>query len=179
MPYEERKDWEWFWCVDPLDGTKEFVKRNGQFTVNIGLVKGTSPFAGVVYVPAAEDGPVMYKGVKGLGPPVREIDDPLGYDSYKSCFCKAFTEADAGLTFRTRRLLSIESRRGTDAVSRRSKPLDDPLFFPSHFLSRTCSRRRPFARLAGSWRPPRTTRPRPTRSWPSTRRPSSSPRAPL
>jgi len=96
--YEERRSWDWFWCVDPLDGTKEFIKRNGQFTVNIGLVKGTSPYAGVVYVPAAEDGPVMYKGVKGLGPPVREIDDPLGYDSYKSIFCKAFDEKDKGLT---------------------------------------------------------------------------------
>ena len=98
LPYAERKGWAYFWCVDPLDGTKEFIKRNGQFTVNIGLVKGTSPLAGVVYVPAAEDGPVMYKGVKGLGPPVREIDDPLGYDSYKSIFCKAFDEKDAGLT---------------------------------------------------------------------------------
>merc|ERR1712216_237206 len=79
-------------------GTKEFIKRNGQFTVNIGLVAGDSPLAGVVYVPAAADGPVMYKGVKGLGPPVREIDDPLGYDSYKSIFCKTFVESDAGLT---------------------------------------------------------------------------------
>ena len=56
LPYDERKGWDYFWCVDPLDGTKEFIKRNGQFTVNIGLVKGTSPLAGVVYVPAAEDG---------------------------------------------------------------------------------------------------------------------------
>ena len=58
LPYDERKGWDYFWCVDPLDGTKEFIKRNGQFTVNIGLVKGTSPLAGVVYVPAAEDGRV-------------------------------------------------------------------------------------------------------------------------
>ena len=96
--HEERQKWTHFWCVDPLDGTKEFMKRNGQFTVNIGLVAGDSPLAGVVYVPAAADGPVMYKGVKGLGPPVREIDDPLGYDSYKSIFCKTFDESDAGLT---------------------------------------------------------------------------------
>ena len=74
--YEARKDWEYFWCVDPLDGTKEFIKRNGQFTVNIGLCKGGAPIAGVVYVPAA-DPPVMYKGALGLGPPVREemVDD--------------------------------------------------------------------------------------------------------
>ena len=74
--YEARKDWEYFWCVDPLDGTKEFIKRNGQFTVNIGLCKGGAPIAGVVYVPAA-DPPVMCKGALGLGPPVREemVDD--------------------------------------------------------------------------------------------------------
>eukprot|EP00629_Pelagomonadales_sp_RCC1024_P009145 CAMPEP_0119266168 /NCGR_PEP_ID=MMETSP1329-20130426/4750_1 /TAXON_ID=114041 /ORGANISM="Genus nov. species nov., Strain RCC1024" /LENGTH=227 /DNA_ID=CAMNT_0007266035 /DNA_START=159 /DNA_END=838 /DNA_ORIENTATION=+ len=87
-PYAERQAWTHFWCVDPLDGTKEFIKRNGQFTVNIGLVAGTAPIAGVVYVPAAADGPVMYKGAKGLGPPVREVDDPLGYDSFKSIFVK-------------------------------------------------------------------------------------------
>ncbi|KAJ1459565.1 hypothetical protein M885DRAFT_510691 [Pelagophyceae sp. CCMP2097] len=97
-PYEERKDWEYFWCVDPLDGTKEFIARNGEFTVNIGLCKNGEPIAGVVLVPAAPDGPVMYKGVVGLGPPVREVDDPLGYDSYKSIFCKAFQESDEGLT---------------------------------------------------------------------------------
>jgi len=40
LPFEERSQWDYFWCVDPLDGTKEFIKRNGQFTVNIGLCKG-------------------------------------------------------------------------------------------------------------------------------------------
>ena len=59
--HEERQKWTHFWCVDPLDGTKEFMKRNGQFTVNIGLVAGDSPLAGVVYVPAAADGPVSTK----------------------------------------------------------------------------------------------------------------------
>lgn len=92
--YAERRRWEYFWCVDPLDGTKEFVKRNGQFTVNIGLCHQQAPIAGVVYVPATA---VMYKGVKGLGPPVRETDDPLGYDSYKSIFCSVFEESDEGL----------------------------------------------------------------------------------
>lgn len=55
--------------MDPLDGTKEFKKRNGQFTVNIGLCKSGEPMAGVVYCPAL-DPPLMYKGAKGLGPPV-------------------------------------------------------------------------------------------------------------
>ena len=51
VPYEERKNWEWFWLVDPLDGTKEFIKKNGEFTVNIALVHRNTPWAGVVYQP--------------------------------------------------------------------------------------------------------------------------------
>lgn len=49
--YEERKGWEYFWIVDPLDGTKEFIKRNGEFTVNIALIQNKYPLLGVVYVP--------------------------------------------------------------------------------------------------------------------------------
>ncbi len=54
MSYEERKDWNTFWLVDPLDGTKEFIKRNGQFTVNIALIKDHYPVMGVIYVPATD-----------------------------------------------------------------------------------------------------------------------------
>ncbi len=50
-PYETRKDWNRYFLVDPLDGTKEFVKRNGQFTVNIALIEDGRPVAGVVYAP--------------------------------------------------------------------------------------------------------------------------------
>jgi len=51
LPYPERQQWEAFWLVDPLDGTKEFVKRNGDFTVNIAFIQGKSPVAGVIYAP--------------------------------------------------------------------------------------------------------------------------------
>ena len=51
VPFEKRKDWDLFWLVDPLDGTKEFIKRNGEFTVNIALIKKGHPVMGVVYVP--------------------------------------------------------------------------------------------------------------------------------
>ena len=51
IPYEERKNWEYFWMVDPLDGTKEFIKRNGEFTVNIALIYKNTPVLGVVAVP--------------------------------------------------------------------------------------------------------------------------------
>jgi 3'(2'), 5'-bisphosphate nucleotidase len=51
IPYEERRNWEYFWMVDPLDGTKEFIKRNGEFTVNIALIHLGKPVLGVVAVP--------------------------------------------------------------------------------------------------------------------------------
>jgi 3'(2'), 5'-bisphosphate nucleotidase len=53
-PYEDRKHWEYFWLVDPLDGTKEFVKKNGEFTVNIALIHKDTPALGVVYVPVLD-----------------------------------------------------------------------------------------------------------------------------
>ena len=55
IPYAERKEWEYYWCIDPIDGTKEFIKKNGEFTVNIALIKGNTPVLGVVYAPALND----------------------------------------------------------------------------------------------------------------------------
>jgi len=54
IPYKDRKDWEYFWLVDPLDGTKEFVKKNDEFTVNIALIHKDTPVLGVVYAPALD-----------------------------------------------------------------------------------------------------------------------------
>lgn len=51
IPYDERKHWDRLWIVDPLDGTKEFLKRNGEFTVNIALIEGHLPSLGVIYAP--------------------------------------------------------------------------------------------------------------------------------
>jgi 3'(2'), 5'-bisphosphate nucleotidase len=62
--YEDRKDWEYFWLVDPLDGTKEFVKRNGEFTVNIALIHNGNPIMGVIYVPVKKE---LYFAMEGLG----------------------------------------------------------------------------------------------------------------
>lgn len=64
IPYRERKSWPAMWLVDPLDGTKEFVKRNGDFTVNIALIVDQQPALGVVYAPALGD---IYIGGQGLG----------------------------------------------------------------------------------------------------------------
>ena len=64
LPFEDRKHWTTLWIVDPLDGTKEFIKRNGEFTVNIALVQEGSPILGVVYVPVSGE---LYLGIKGQG----------------------------------------------------------------------------------------------------------------
>ena len=55
LDYAERKDWSRCWIVDPLDGTKEFIKRNGEFTVNIALVENGNPVIGVIYVPVSKE----------------------------------------------------------------------------------------------------------------------------
>jgi 3'(2'), 5'-bisphosphate nucleotidase len=80
-PYETRKSWERFWLVDPLDGTKEFIQRNGEFTVNIALIERGEPVLGVLYVPAQD---LLYWAGRGLGawkaqggaPPVRIFSVP-------------------------------------------------------------------------------------------------------
>ena len=64
VPYEQRRAWPRFWLVDPLDGTKEFVKRNGEFTVNVALIDHGRPALGVVYAPVLRVG---YSGVVGDG----------------------------------------------------------------------------------------------------------------
>ncbi len=64
IEYELRKEWEYFWLVDPLDGTKEFIKRNGEFTVNIALMYKNKPIMGVIYVPVKHE---LYFGMKDLG----------------------------------------------------------------------------------------------------------------
>ncbi|MGR3293157.1 MAG: 3'(2'),5'-bisphosphate nucleotidase CysQ family protein, partial [Candidatus Scalindua sp.] len=63
-PYNERKKWEYFWLVDPLDGTKEFVKRNGEFTVNIALIHKHKPVLGIIYIPVKD---VFYFAAINLG----------------------------------------------------------------------------------------------------------------
>lgn len=55
LPYETRQNWNELWIVDPLDGTKEFIKKNGEFTVNIAYVVDGVPQAGVIYIPVMEE----------------------------------------------------------------------------------------------------------------------------
>lgn len=64
IPYVTRKHWDYFWCIDPLDGTKEFMKKNGEFAINIALICQHEPVLGVVYAPALV---TMYWAKKGEG----------------------------------------------------------------------------------------------------------------
>ena len=64
IDYELRKSWQRYWLVDPLDGTKEFINRNGEFTVNIALIENGQSVAGVVYVPVSG---ISYFGGIGIG----------------------------------------------------------------------------------------------------------------
>jgi 3'(2'), 5'-bisphosphate nucleotidase len=64
ISWQERNAWDTYWLVDPLDGTKEFIKKNGEFTVNIALIKDGIPVFGVVYAPVLEQ---TYVGILGQG----------------------------------------------------------------------------------------------------------------
>lgn len=68
LSYEERKDWGLLWLIDPLDGTKEFIKKNGEFTINIALVRDGVPVLGVIYVPVQD---VTYYAIEDKGGYVR------------------------------------------------------------------------------------------------------------
>jgi 3'(2'), 5'-bisphosphate nucleotidase len=73
VPYEERSRWLRYWLVDPLDGTREFIKRNGEFTVNIALIESGRPTCGVVHVPVDE---TSYYGCVDKGAWKKEKDGP-------------------------------------------------------------------------------------------------------
>jgi len=73
IPWEERSRWLRYWLVDPLDGTREFIKRNGEFTVNIALVESGRATCGVVHVPVSE---TSYYGCIGKGAWKKEKDGP-------------------------------------------------------------------------------------------------------
>ncbi|MDZ4731841.1 MAG: 3'(2'),5'-bisphosphate nucleotidase CysQ [Xanthomonadales bacterium] len=64
IPFATRSGWKEYWLIDPLDGTKEFIKRNGEFTVNIALIRNHEPVLGLVHIPVSGE---SFSGCKGLG----------------------------------------------------------------------------------------------------------------
>lgn len=82
IDYVERCNWTSFWLIDPLDGTREFIKRNGEFTVNIALIENGEPVLGVVYAPVLD---VCYFAARGLGAFARrgsEAAQPIHVKTY-------------------------------------------------------------------------------------------------
>ncbi|MFV9483971.1 3'(2'),5'-bisphosphate nucleotidase CysQ [Christiangramia sp. ASW11-125] len=79
LSYEERKNWSSLWIVDPIDGTKEFIKKNGEFTVNIALIKDQKPVMGVIYVPALKE---LYFAAENIGS--FKVDDIVDFDGMES-----------------------------------------------------------------------------------------------
>ena len=71
ISYQERKDWKQLWIVDPIDGTKEFIKRNGEFTVNIALIENKKTLIGVIFVPVTGD---LYFSSKEMGAYKVDVD---------------------------------------------------------------------------------------------------------
>ncbi|MGB1217013.1 MAG: 3'(2'),5'-bisphosphate nucleotidase CysQ, partial [Saprospiraceae bacterium] len=88
IPYTERAGFEYNWMVDPLDGTKEFIKRNGEFTVNIALIHNGASVLGVVYAPVLDE---MYYAAKGQGSFLLKNDKTTKLDA------PAFGMEDSGL----------------------------------------------------------------------------------
>lgn len=105
LPYEERKGWEYLWVVDPLDGTKEFVKRNGEFTVNIALVHKGYPVLGVIYAPVLR---TLYFAKEGTGSFKIEGIETISFQD------------EAELIAKAEKLSSIELNKEIAAVASRS-----------------------------------------------------------
>lgn len=88
IPFEERSNWDYFWMIDPLDGTKEFIKRNGEFTVNIALIHSGAPVLGVVQVPVKN---LLYFAYAGAGAFLQSKNEQ------KSLQCNTFDLDQTGL----------------------------------------------------------------------------------
>ncbi|MGL5788147.1 MAG: 3'(2'),5'-bisphosphate nucleotidase CysQ [Bacteroidales bacterium] len=126
IPFEERKDWEKLWIVDPLDGTKEFIKQNGEFTVNIALVENGVPVLGVIYVPAKQD---IYFGASGIGAFKAFVEDPLNPHAIDAVFEKAVRipqtqERDEVIVVASRSHLSAETEAYIEQIKNEGKPVD-------------------------------------------------------
>ncbi len=103
IPYDERKNWKYFWLIDPLDGTKEFVKKNGEFTVNIALIYKGTPILGVVYSPVLN---VCYWAKKGEG----------AFKNGKKLPLKANEERDVYKIVASRSHMSNETKKFIEAI---------------------------------------------------------------
>ncbi|KPQ08607.1 MAG: 3'(2'), 5'-bisphosphate nucleotidase CysQ [Algoriphagus marincola HL-49] len=113
IPYEIRKSWDYFWMVDPLDGTKEFIKKNGEFTVNIALIHQGIPVIGVVYSPVLE---WMYWGNGEEGAWKQERgDQPVALEKAEKSEVKTIVASRSHLSPETRSF--IDQYPGAEVIS--------------------------------------------------------------
>jgi len=113
IPFEDRKNWDKFWMVDPLDGTKEFIKRNGEFTVNIALIENGEPIMGVIYVPVKG---MLYMGARDVG-------------AYKVMDLPGLAESEFESIISERYKLPREVNRNYTIVGSRSHMSDETMEF--------------------------------------------------
>ena len=112
--FEQRSGWKRYWLIDPLDGTKEFVKRNGEFTVNIALIDNGRPVLGVVHVPVMQK---TYVGCEGAGAQLRD--------------------SATGLPRRSASIRKAASRYGSSAAARTAVPASTPTW-RAWAITRSC-----------------------------------------
>ena len=125
IEYSERSKWQYFWMVDPLDGTKEFIKRNGEFTVNIALIHEQRSILGVIYVPVTK---VLYFAAEGIGSYkfqiVDMVDDNLDGIISQSVKIPVQNPAKKFTVVASRSHLSEETEMFIDALKTRHKELN-------------------------------------------------------
>ncbi|WP_415886204.1 3'(2'),5'-bisphosphate nucleotidase CysQ [Neptuniibacter sp. QD37_6] len=117
LTYQKRKVWQQFWCIDPLDGTKEFINRNDEFTINIALIENNRPIFGIIYVPVSG---VAYWGGNEIGAwkqeegraPAQIRSRPLGKDLIVASSRRHGQEANENLMLPIAKQFSQISHRG-------------------------------------------------------------------
>ena len=120
LPYDERKAWDKLWIVDPLDGTKEFIKRNGEFTVNIAFVERNKPTMGVIFCPTLN---ILYFADESIG------------GSYKAVLGDDWTDQDPNIEDMIQSAVQLPQKDPRDhftVVASRSHLNDDTKSFVSN-----------------------------------------------
>ncbi|MDP7422875.1 MAG: 3'(2'),5'-bisphosphate nucleotidase CysQ [bacterium] len=140
IPYSVRSRWPAFWLVDPLDGTKEFVNRNGEFTVNIALIENKTPVVGVVYVPVKKN---CYFAVHGSGAFRRDggeiiemVSDEILASSKRLPLSRAGTGEDDSITVVASR--SHATGEANDFADRLKKIYREVVFTPAGSAMKLC-----------------------------------------
>jgi 3'(2'), 5'-bisphosphate nucleotidase len=114
--YEHRKDWDSFFLVDPLDGTKEFIQRNNEFTINIALIKNNQPVLGVIYAPAIN---ILYYAEQGKGAFKLENKEPVSLprDALRTHNTLRVAVSRSHACTETEEFLKILATRGNEIIT--------------------------------------------------------------